>query len=150
MEQQPASAYSPASLHPGASMQRRAFALLAAGLFLAVSVPSTLGSIIFFTLALTGATVPILSTIITTVAPAAHRGAVLGIVVAVSTLPGIIAPLVTGLIIQAAGKNVAFGFRTAYLLTSLLLLIVGGVFLAFARPDDEQQEEKEGVVHLHS
>jgi len=79
-------------------------------LYLAVSVPSALGSVIFFTLALIGVSVPILSTIITAVAPAAHRGAILGSFVAVSTLPGLLAPLFTGLIIQSAGRNVASGF----------------------------------------
>jgi hypothetical protein len=80
-------------------------------LFLAVNVPSALGAVIFFTLAPIGVAVPILSTIISVVAPEAHRGAILGIFVAVSTLPGIIAPLVKGLIIQATGKNVSVGFH---------------------------------------
>ncbi|HEY6409276.1 MAG TPA: hypothetical protein VIY29_17585 [Ktedonobacteraceae bacterium] len=85
--------------------------------------------------------------IITAVAPAAHRGAVLGSVVAIFTLPGIIAPLVTGSLIQAAGKNVAVGFHNAYLLTSLLLMMVGVVFLVGVRPDDEQlEEQRRGVV----
>jgi MFS transporter, ACS family, hexuronate transporter len=120
--------------------------------FLAVNIPSSLGAVILFTLAPIGVAVPMVSTIITAVAPAAHSGAVLGTVVAIATLPGIIAPLVTGLIIQSAGKNVASGFYNAYLLASLLLLIGGGVFLAFARPDDEQLEEKSprGAAHLHS
>src|SRR6266581_3060290 len=111
-------------------------------LFLAVSVSSAPGAVFFFTIAPFGVVIPMVSTIITALAPAAHRGAVLGTVVAVATLPGIIAPLVTGLIIQSAGKNVAFGFHNAYLLASLLLLIVGVVFLAFARPNAEQLEEK--------
>jgi MFS transporter, ACS family, hexuronate transporter len=111
-------------------------------LFLAVSVPSALGAVFFFTIALFGVTFPMVSTIVTAVAPVAHRGAVLGIVVAISTLPGIIAPLVTGLIIQAAGKNVAVGFHKAYLLASLLLLVFGVTFLAFARPDDQHLGEK--------
>lgn len=120
-------------------------------LFLAVNVPSALGAVIFFTLAPIGVAIPILSTIISAVAPEARRGAVLGIFVAVSTLPGIIAPLVTGLIIQSAGKNVAVGFHNAYLLASLLLLVFGVAFLACARPDDEQLEEKwsRDVVRLH-
>ncbi len=63
------------------------------------------------------------------------------------TLPGIIAPLVTGLIIQAAGKNVAVGFHNAYLLASLLLLVFGVVFLAFARPDEQHLGEK-GSIHV--
>jgi len=111
-------------------------------LYLAVSVPSALGSVIFFTLALIGVTVPILSTIITAVAPVAHRGAILGTFVAVSTLPGLLAPLFTGLIVQSAGRNVASGFYSAYLLASLLLLIGGGAFLTCARPDDKQLVEK--------
>jgi MFS family permease len=121
-------------------------------LFLAVNIPSSLGAVILFTLAPIGAAVPMVSTIITEVAPEAHRGAVLGTVVAIATLPGIIAPLVTGLIIQSTGKNVASGFYNAYLLASLLLLIVGGVFLACARPDDEQLAEKipGAAAHVHS
>jgi MFS transporter, ACS family, hexuronate transporter len=108
-------------------------------LYLAVSVPSALGSVIFFTLAPIGVAIPILATVISAVAPEAHRGAVLGSVVAIFTLPGIIAPLVTGLLIQAAGRNVAFGFQLAYLLTSLLLLISGITFLLFAQPDEALQ-----------
>jgi MFS transporter, ACS family, hexuronate transporter len=121
-------------------------------LYLSVSVPSALSSVIFFTLALIGGTVPILSSIIAAVAPAAHRGAILGTFVAVSTLPGFIAPLFTGLIIQSAGRNVASGFYYAYLIASLLLLIGGVVFLTFVRPDDEQIGEKvtRGKARLYS
>jgi len=121
-------------------------------LYLAVSVPSAFGSVIFFTFALIGTTVPMLSTIITAVTPAAQRGAVLGTFVAVSTLPGLIAPLFTGLIIQSAGRNVVSGFYHAYLLASLLLLIGGVAFLAFVRPDDEQLAVKipRAAAHLHS
>lgn len=111
-------------------------------LYLAESVPSALGSVIFFTLALIGVTFPLLSTIITAVAPAAHRGAVLGTYVAISTIPSLIAPLITGLIIQAAGRNVASGLYHAYLLASLLLLIGGVAFLAFVRTDDKQPVEE--------
>jgi MFS family permease len=117
-------------------------------LYLAVSVPSALGAVIFFTLVFIGVPIPILSTIISKVAPAAHRGAVLGVVVAIFILPGIIAPLVTGLIIQAAGKNVEVGFHNAYLLTSLLLMMVGIVFLVGVRPDDKQLEEQRRGVEL--
>jgi MFS transporter, ACS family, aldohexuronate transporter len=116
-------------------------------LYLAVSFLSTFGAVFFFTIALFGVTFPMVSTIITAVAPKAHRGTVLGIVVAIFTLPGIIAPLVTGLIIQAAGKNVAGGFHTAYLLASLFLLVSGVVFLACARPDDQHLGE-EGSIHV--
>ncbi len=111
-------------------------------LYLAVSVPATLLSIVFFALTLIGVAIPLLSTTITAVTPAPHRGAILGIYVAVSTLPGLIAPLVTGLIIQAAGNNETSGLYGAYLLASLLLLIGGFAFLAFAKPDEEQRVEQ--------
>jgi MFS family permease len=65
-------------------------------LVLVVSIPSSLGAFFFFTIALFGVTYPMVSRIITAVAPEAHRGAVLGCVVAICTLPGIIAPLVRG------------------------------------------------------
>lgn len=121
-------------------------------LYLAVSVPSALGSVIFFTLALIGVTFPVLATIITAVAPAAHRGAVLGAYVVISTLPGLIAPLVTGFIIQAEGRNVASGFSHAYPLASLLLLIGGIAFLAIVRPDNQKSNEETSrtSAHVHS
>ncbi|HEY6411922.1 MAG TPA: MFS transporter [Ktedonobacteraceae bacterium] len=111
-------------------------------LYLAVSVPSTLLSVVFFTLALIGVGIPLLSTTIVAVAPSSHRGAILGVYVAVSTLPGLIAPLVTGLIIQLAGSNASSGLFYAYLLASLLLLIGAIAFLAFARPDEDQLAEQ--------
>jgi MFS family permease len=121
------------------------------GLYLAVSAPSAPGSVLFFTLALIGVSIPLLSTIITEVAPATHRGAVLGTYVAISTLPGLIAPLITGLIIQSAGKNAVTGFSHAYLLASLLLLIGGVTFLAFARPDEQRAEQfSEATAHIYS
>ena len=45
----------------------------------------------------------------------------------------------------------AVGFHNAYLLASLLLLVFGVAFMAFARPDDEQLEEQRSisVVGLH-
>lgn len=71
-------------------------------LLLAVNVPSARGSVILFTLAPIGVPIPMESTIITAVAQVAHRGAVLGSVVAISTLPGITALMVTGVMNQAA------------------------------------------------
>lgn len=115
-------------------------------LYLAMNISSTLGAVIFLALVPAATGAPMLVTIITAVAPAAYRGTVLGIVIAVSSLSGIIASLVTGLIIQAAGKNAVAGFHNAYLLANVLLLIIGGVFLAFAKPDGKQQEGKSSEV----
>lgn len=111
-------------------------------LYLAVHYPSALGAILFLTLAPLGAFVPLQLALITAVTPAAYRGTVLGIIGGVSSLSGFMASLVTGLIIQAAGKNATIGFQNAYLLASVLLLLVGGMVLVFVRPDGERLEEK--------
>ena len=118
--------------------------------YLAVSVPSAVGCVLLFTLAPIAVANPTLVTITSTLAPAAHRGAILGILVAVVTLPGLIAPWMTGLIIQATGKNVGVGFHNAYLLASLFLMIVGVVFLACVRPGDELLEEKRSIADQYS
>ncbi len=131
-------------VYPGAA----SLLLGALCVYLAESVPSAVGCVLLFTLAPIAVAIPTLVTITSTVEPAAHRGAVLGILVAVVKLPGLIAPWMTGLIIQARGKNVGVGFHNAYLLASLFLMIVGVVFLACVRPDDELLEEKyRGSVH---
>jgi TRAP-type mannitol/chloroaromatic compound transport system permease large subunit len=69
------------------------------------------------------------------------RNAAPGIIVAISTLHGIIPPSVTGLIIQAVGRNVAVGFHSAHLLASIFLLLVAVVFLLCMRPDEQLDEE---------
>jgi MFS transporter, ACS family, hexuronate transporter len=106
-------------------------------LFLAISIQSTLGAVIFFILAATvGAAIPLLGAIVIDVAPQAHRGFFQGIVVGMATLPGFIAPLVTGVIIQAAGRNAMQGLHSAYALAAVLLLVCGLVFIACVRPDE--------------
>jgi MFS transporter, ACS family, hexuronate transporter len=112
-----------------------AVALLILGaifLYLAVSIPSTLGAVTFFILAAaTGAAIPLLVAIVLDVTPQEHRGFFQGIVVAIATLPGFIAPFVTGVMVQAA-----LGLQNAYALAALLLLVGGVGLTAFARPDE--------------
>src|SRR5437660_957069 len=106
----------------------------------AVSIPPALGAVPFFILAATaGAAMPLLAAIVLDVSPRVKRGSVQGVVVAFSTLPGFIAPLVTGVMIQATG-NQFVGLHNAYVLAALLLLAGGVGAMAFVRPDKAMQK----------
>ncbi len=109
----------------------------AISLYSAVSIPSTLGAVMFFTFAaIAGAAIPLLVAIILDVTPEAHRGFTQGIAVGIATLPGFIAPLMTGVLVQAAGNDAIQGLQHAYVLAALLLLVCGLVFTAYVRPDE--------------
>jgi ACS family hexuronate transporter-like MFS transporter len=106
-------------------------------LYAAVSIPSVLGSVLLFALAaMAGAAIPMLVAILLDVTPEAHRGFTQGIAVGIATLPGFIAPLVTGLMVQAAGSYAIQGLQHAYVLAALLLLVCGVLFVVVVRPDD--------------
>jgi ACS family hexuronate transporter-like MFS transporter len=106
-------------------------------LSLAIHIPSTLGAVIFFILAASaGAAIPLLGAIVLDVAPQAHRGFFQGVVVGIATLPGFLAPFVTGLLVQAAGRNAMQGLQSAYMLAALLLLVSGVLFTTVVRPDE--------------
>jgi MFS family permease len=95
------------------------------------------GSLRFFILAATvWAAIPLLATIVLDVTPQAHRGFFQGVFVALATLPGFLAPFVTGLLVQTAGRNAMQGLQSAYILASLLLLVSGVIFTTVVRPDE--------------
>jgi MFS transporter, ACS family, hexuronate transporter len=60
--------------------------------------------------------------------------------VGIATLPGFIAPLVTGVLVQAAGRNAMQGLHSAYVLAALLLLVCGVVFIAVVKPEEASVE----------
>ncbi|MER7965752.1 MFS transporter [Streptomyces ardesiacus] len=68
------------------------------------------------------------------VVPAAQRGAVFGIVAATGTLPGLIAPFVTGHLIDAA-DSVSAGYATAFLVAAAVMLTAGASAVAVIRPE---------------
>jgi len=106
-------------------------------IYSAMNISSALGAVSCFALAATaGAAIPLLVAIILNVTPEEHRGFCQGAAVAISTLPGFIAPFVTGLIIQATGNHAVKGLYNAYLLAALMLLIGGVGLMVFARPDE--------------
>ncbi|MCH0556916.1 MULTISPECIES: MFS transporter [unclassified Streptomyces] len=70
------------------------------------------------------------------VAPPERRGVVLGALAFVYALAGILAPLVTGRVVDAAG-DLGTGYRTAYLLTAGLVGSAGALAACFLRPEKD-------------
>ncbi|WP_326678807.1 MFS transporter [Streptomyces sp. NBC_01237] len=70
------------------------------------------------------------------VVPTAQRGAVFGIVAATGTLPGLIAPSLTGHLIDAATTQAA-GYRTAFLVTAVVMVVAGAFAVAAIRPEHD-------------
>lgn len=104
-------------------------------LYGSVIIPSTIGAVILFTLIPAAVIVPLTATIIANVTPPGGRGAAQGIQVALATLAGIVASGVTGAIIQRAGSNAALGFQNAFLVGSIIMLVLGVAFWLFVHPD---------------
>ncbi|GAA2891294.1 MFS transporter [Streptomyces mexicanus] len=68
------------------------------------------------------------------VVPSAQRGAVFGIVAATGTLPGLIAPYLTGHLLDAASSPAA-GYTRAFLLSAAVMLVCAVVALVAIRPE---------------
>ncbi len=68
------------------------------------------------------------------VVPSAQRGAVFGIVAATGTLPGLIAPYLTGHLLDAAPSHAA-GYTRAFLLSAAVMLVCALVALVAIRPE---------------
>ncbi|MCX4675306.1 MFS transporter [Streptomyces sp. NBC_01433] len=70
------------------------------------------------------------------VVPTAQRGAVFGIVAATGTLPGLIAPSLTGHLIDASATQAA-GYRAAFLVTAVVMVVAGAFAVAAIRPEHD-------------
>ncbi|MEF9885932.1 MFS transporter [Streptomyces sp. P9-A4] len=68
------------------------------------------------------------------VVPTARRGAVFGIVAGLGTLPGLVAPLLTGHLIDAADSP-ADGYTRAFLIAAAVMLVAGALALMSIRPE---------------
>ena len=64
-------------------------------------------------------------TIVGEVAPAAQRGTALLVVYSLMTVTGLLSPIVTGWIVQAAGATPLVGYSNALLLTGAILAVGG-------------------------
>jgi MFS family permease len=104
-----------------------------------VNIPSTPGAVTFFILAaivIVLAAIPLLTTIVLDVTPQEQRGFFQGVFVALATLLGFLTPFVTGLLVQAAGRNAMQGLQSAYVLAALMILVSGVIFTTVVRPDE--------------
>ncbi|MGW8378965.1 MFS transporter [Streptomyces sp. ODS28] len=68
------------------------------------------------------------------VTPSTQRGALFGIIAATGTLPGLVAPSLTGHLIDAAGAPGA-GYTHAFLLTAAVMLCAGVLAVVCIRPE---------------
>ncbi|MEW1996842.1 MFS transporter [Streptomyces coelicoflavus] len=68
------------------------------------------------------------------VVPPVQRGAVFGVVAATGTLPGLVAPYVTGHLLDSADSPGA-GYAHAFLLSAAVMLVCGLLALAAIRPE---------------
>jgi len=105
-------------------------ALLLAGVAFA---PSPLLAILCLSLTPLGATAPLIMALLADRAPKSYQGAFLGLGVAIGTLAGLIAPAVTGQLIQHSSSPMA-GFQLAYLVTMGFMACCGCLCWVFVRP----------------
>ncbi|MFG2525053.1 MFS transporter [Streptomyces sp. NPDC048527] len=80
------------------------------------------------------------------VVPTAQRGAVFGIVAATGTLPGLVAPSLTGRLIDAADTT-ASGYTTAFLVAALVMVLAGLLSVASIRPERDALRLGLGLDH---
>ena len=80
-----------------------------------------------------GAAFPLTVALLADVTPTSFRGTFLGLGVAIASLAGLIAPAVTGLLIQHAMSPSA-GFQLAYLVAACFIACCSGLCLLFVRP----------------
>ncbi|MFI2643917.1 MFS transporter [Streptomyces sp. NPDC018610] len=73
------------------------------------------------------------------VVPPAQRGAVFGVVAATGTLPGLIAPYLTGHLLDSAPSQGA-GYTRAFLLSAAVMLVCGLVALTAIRPERDVRQ----------
>ncbi|GAB1332027.1 MFS transporter [Streptomyces sennicomposti] len=99
-------------------------------------VDGTGARLALMTVAFGGASVAIPLHYMTTaeVAPPAQRGALFGIVAAAGTLPGLVAPFLTGRLIDAA-DHPSGGYTTAFLVSSAVMLVTGCCALFTIQPE---------------
>ncbi|MFF3174888.1 MFS transporter [Streptomyces sp. NPDC057900] len=70
------------------------------------------------------------------VVPTAQRGAVFGIVAATGTLPGLVAPYLTGHLVDTADST-ASGYTAAFLVTALVMVLAGLLAVGCIRPEHD-------------
>lgn len=102
-----------------------------------VQVPGGVAKLVLMALGLgiSGVIFTVATTACGQVSPVRRRGTVLGAFVAVYSLAGVIAPLVTGKLVGAAGATPVDGYKTVFTLTAAILVAGGVAAVALIRPE---------------
>ncbi|MFE5094946.1 hypothetical protein ACFRCI_32470 [Streptomyces sp. NPDC056638] len=85
---------------------------------------------------LTNVILTVSQTAVARIAPAGQRGVALGAPPFVHALAGILSPLVTGRMVDAAA-SVPTGYHSAYLLMAGLVAVAGELAVCFLRPEKD-------------
>lgn len=109
-----------------------------AGLFVGGAHGGLMVALICIALGLPGAYFTLWFLNIDRISPVAQRGAVLGTGIAVASLAGIVAPIVTGRLLDGAGGTEQ-GFGTAFAVTAAALIICGLVGMFAMHPDKDAE-----------
>jgi MFS transporter, ACS family, hexuronate transporter len=94
-------------------------------------------SLLFLCMQPNGATFPLAGTLIANITPPERRGTVQGASIAIATIGGIMGPSLTGPLLQGAGQNLAQGFQTIYLISTVLLISIALAAFLFIWPDKD-------------
>lgn len=97
-----------------------------------------------FAFSVSGLIFAISTTVCGELAPPSQRGAVLGIYVAVASLAGVIAPIITGRLIDAASSATA-GYDAGFTLMAVAMALGGLVAMALIRPERDAERLLAGV-----
>ncbi|QBD75262.1 MFS transporter [Ktedonosporobacter rubrisoli] len=116
-----------------------ALVLTAALNYSAVLVAPVALSILCLCLQPSGAVFSTAGTLIVHLTPTKHQGTVQGVSIALATIGAIVSPILAGFLLQAAGKNLAQGFQTVYLLSALLFVFIALAAFAGIRPQGERE-----------
>ena len=109
-------------------------ALLLAGAALAPSLPL---AILCLSITPLGATFPLTIALLADRTPTSYQGTFLGLGVAIASLAGLIAPAVTGLLIQHSSSPLA-GFQLAFLVATCFIACCSCFCWLFIRPTSQQ------------
>jgi MFS family permease len=75
-----------------------------------------------------------------------RKGMLLGIMVGIGSLAAIVGPWITGVFIDSAGNNVVLGHNWSILSLAALLIIFGGIFAVFVKPDHAIKDSKDKIT----
>ena len=93
---------------------------------------------------LTGVIFSLAPAMVGSVSPNAQRGAMLAILNSIAWIAGVMAPVVTGRLIQNAGGGAASGYEHGFALSGALLIIGGSAGLLWVNPE-KSMARMEGI-----